>query len=613
MVFRSFAILSYVFLTVRTLAALPSEILLLDLSGIHRFQLGDQPEWQRPDWDDASWAPVTLPGSWQTQGIGTVCDIGWYRIRFDASSLPSDRALALSVGFVGNISAAYLNGTSLGSTGSFDPIFSPPSRTLHLYSIPSALLDRHGTNLLALRIYNQAGGGGILQGPIGIGDQTTLELVATAALTPRAWTSWLVAITFWTLWGLMSLTVYHTKRFDTFRWAWFFTGGTAVTWLIVLLMFYDRYPYWGGGIAWAIAMLTLATIPLYITDYLHTPSWPRQVIGWTASGFALLVATQGHRTTWYEGLCDLGALVTVIWLGIALVTCLRAIHQGTTGAKRLTLCVALLFIGPTIDTFTSSTALYTVATAPVLASELSFLVVLPILAYLALARFWVDQSRLKQLNQRVMAEGEQERRRLARDLHDGVGQSLQAAKLMLQLHDTAPDRFETRGDLVRQMDECLEEIRALSRELHPSFLQGRRVEQALTAYIDQLKSQHNQQFHLRLRGTSAGEIPEQTTAHVYLMIKEIVGNALRHADCTEIRIETRATQSALHIQVTDNGKGFDPQQSSNGLGLVSLHERSELIQADLRLESHPHHGTRVFIRVPISTSTPPGGSSDVGN
>ncbi len=205
----------------------------------------------------------------------------------------------------------------------------------------------------------------------------------------------------------------------------------------------------------------------------------------------------------------------------------------------------------------------------------------------------------------IQAE-ERERERIGNDLHDEIGSSLSAAKvLMIQLEDSTSTTEKEREVVVLVksiLGNSLQDIRNISQNLHPAVLARFGLNRALhnlgrvcnDAFADGVT------VHVELAAT----LPYSHELALYRIVQELVNNALKHAQAARVTVQLLQAPRHLVLTVTDDGCGFDYAQqretSPGGLGLKSLAARVSLLDATLHMESVPGQGTSVRVEVPIS-------------
>jgi signal transduction histidine kinase len=194
-----------------------------------------------------------------------------------------------------------------------------------------------------------------------------------------------------------------------------------------------------------------------------------------------------------------------------------------------------------------------------------------------------------------------ERQRLARELHDSVTQSLYSLVLVAE----AGRRLAGSGDLgrveqaVQRLGEigqqALKEMRLLVYQLRPSALQSGGWIRALQQRLDAVERRAGIEAQLSVEGTPA--LPDDTEEELYRIVQEGLNNALKHAAATLVAVRIRSEGRRVEIEVTDNGRGFDPQAAydQGGLGLVTMRERVQKLGGTLTLHSAPGQGTTVRV------------------
>ena len=149
--------------------------MLVSLEGKWKFSTYDNPAWSKTDYDDSEWKSINVPNTWESQGYEGYDGFGWYRLQFRAPSVKDDD-LVLMLGCIDDIDQVFVNGKMIGSTGEFGKrIWTKNSffwdkdwLELRGYEIPKGLLNRGGKNVIAVRVFDQGGSGGIYEGPLGI-------------------------------------------------------------------------------------------------------------------------------------------------------------------------------------------------------------------------------------------------------------------------------------------------------------------------------------------------------------------------------------------------------------------------------------------------------------
>ncbi|MFD5634059.1 HAMP domain-containing sensor histidine kinase [Streptomyces sp. NPDC127077] len=204
---------------------------------------------------------------------------------------------------------------------------------------------------------------------------------------------------------------------------------------------------------------------------------------------------------------------------------------------------------------------------------------------------------------RVLLAQEAERRRIAQELHDEVGQSMTA--ILLALERAAADADEPlRGDL-RQVQEItrgsLDEVRRLARRLRPGVLEDLGLISALTSLTEEF-STHVGLRVVRRFDTGLPVLDQQTELVLYRVAQEALTNAARHAEASQVEVSLRHTDEAVVLAVVDDGRGNGVARE--GAGIRGMRERALLIGATLDVTSPPQAGTQVRLTVPLVRKQP---------
>ena len=213
-----------------------------------------------------------------------------------------------------------------------------------------------------------------------------------------------------------------------------------------------------------------------------------------------------------------------------------------------------------------------------------------------------------QLLERVMAAQEEERRRIARELHDEAGQSLTLLLVGLRMLEEQaqplqhnPTVLEQIRQLKRLADGVLEELHRLAMDLRPASLDHVGLGGALAQMVAQTGQTHGVAAQFEAVGLEGVILSSQAETHVYRIVQEALTNAIRHSQATHVDVLLERRADALVVVVEDDGHGFDPESvASNGhLGLAGMQERAEQIGGALTVESAPGAGATIVLELAI--------------
>jgi signal transduction histidine kinase len=212
-----------------------------------------------------------------------------------------------------------------------------------------------------------------------------------------------------------------------------------------------------------------------------------------------------------------------------------------------------------------------------------------------------ENARTHLLSRLINAQ-EDERKRIARELHDEVGQALTSIlvhiKILTQSQDPATQaRLDELSDLINT---TLTEVRLLSRELRPSALDDLGLTAALERYEEEFRIRYPA-LEVDIHCTLPQRLPSNIETSLYRIIQEAMTNAARHSQATTLSVVVHVRTGVVQAVIEDNGVGFDVEsvrRSGSSVGLHSMIERSELLNGKLTIESSKQ-GTTVYVTMPL--------------
>ncbi|MBX2907891.1 MAG: sensor histidine kinase [Taibaiella sp.] len=200
----------------------------------------------------------------------------------------------------------------------------------------------------------------------------------------------------------------------------------------------------------------------------------------------------------------------------------------------------------------------------------------------------------------VLVAEERERKRIAADLHDGVGQLLSATLLNLggffKSREIDPTTDPQAARISGLVSESYDELRTLSHQMMPMALMRRGFAAAVGEMLARL-DEKTISVTLETNGLDA-PLREEIETILYRVIQECVNNVIKHAAATTLSVQIDKDETGLSVTIEDNGRGFDPSKSAAGLGLKNMQARLSLISATIDIDSAPGKGTLVVIHVP---------------
>ncbi|WP_199118323.1 sensor histidine kinase [Pedobacter sp. ASV28] len=211
----------------------------------------------------------------------------------------------------------------------------------------------------------------------------------------------------------------------------------------------------------------------------------------------------------------------------------------------------------------------------------------------------------KELLNAVIDSQEVERKRIGQDLHDEIGGTLSAIKLMLNVvkKQKPEDQEDTLLSAKQLIDKMIIDVRHISHDLSPPGLAVFGLYTTIEAFVNLIKNTGEIKIVLdHQENADEVSLPERKSLALFRVLTQLVDNTIKHAQATEIKIYFRLDEHQLLIDYADNGKGFDMAATLNkraGIGMQNIQSRLQMVNADYRIETNPNAGFRLFISCPI--------------
>ncbi|MCR9201730.1 MAG: histidine kinase [Planctomycetaceae bacterium] len=597
----------------------------LRLSGRHPFVAADRPEYFQVTFDDSQWQQVEVPASWDSLGLPDSVTRGWYRIHFNWAQENRPAApLAVLLGSVSDADEVWLNGRLIGKTGTIGEHYETTGRMVRLYDIPDGVL-RKTDNLLAIRIQRVYYAGGLLRSqhlaPM-IDSRQALRLRVMRA-ERHATLAETVVFTIWIFAILLGMLLFRTSvlrpAFSTLA---VLMAGYVVSYCFELPFCVTAV--WHTPWLETCHNLALAAVPFLFVRLAHqmfdlpAGRWSRPLTVTASIGIALAALLPAAQRVTMLTLC---LAATVLVGGVLTSVCVRAIRRRRLGAKTFSASLACLFL-PTVT--------YSIPGTLLLLENIPLDVYAA--ALFAVGCFAVLMSRYQQLHrqmaatsQALLAAEQQERSRISRDLHDGIGQSLAALRIGLQLEHgrLAADDSEaiaagSANDnglprLIQDTESVSAELRRVVMALEPAAVEGQSLAAALRQHAQSIQQRTGLQFNLQLDDTAAPSrfVKEQ----LYRIFQELIQNTLKHSEAETATALLEARENDIRLRYTDqmtvNPEALStapvqtPDGQSNNRGTVrsasdlrTISDRVRMINGHVRLLPQLESGFAVEIEAP---------------
>jgi signal transduction histidine kinase len=218
-----------------------------------------------------------------------------------------------------------------------------------------------------------------------------------------------------------------------------------------------------------------------------------------------------------------------------------------------------------------------------------------------------SRDRLQTLSRRLIGAQEMERQRIARELHDDIGQALSAVKMNLQSVRRAAGAAAMAVQIqesIESIDQALRRVRDLSVALRPSLLDDLGLVPALRWFVDRQSARAG--FQCRFEADESIQPPAEVQIACFRIAQEALTNVARHAGAKNVDLELRRRGEMLELTVSDDGRGFDVKMAVErvgadaSLGLLGMRERARLLGGRVTIESTRRGGTTVHARIPLT-------------
>lgn len=223
----------------------------------------------------------------------------------------------------------------------------------------------------------------------------------------------------------------------------------------------------------------------------------------------------------------------------------------------------------------------------------------------------------KKINQQkfrsvLILEGqEEERKRLAMDIHDGIGQMLTSLKFQIESIDakgTVEGVQQKLSEIQQLITQVIKEVRRVTFNLKPTVLGDYGLQAALNVFIKEIGKLTEIELSYRTEGDTSVRLPQKVENNIFRIIQEAINNAIKYSEATRIEVSLEQGERDMMITVQDNGNGFDEKlvearsvNIESGRGFFNMYERTEYVNGHLNIRSEPGKGTTVALTVPAKT------------
>jgi signal transduction histidine kinase len=207
----------------------------------------------------------------------------------------------------------------------------------------------------------------------------------------------------------------------------------------------------------------------------------------------------------------------------------------------------------------------------------------------------------------LMQTQDNERKRIASDLHDSLGSMLSSVRLRFnglqyEFAQRVPERAQSFYESLKLLDEAIDELRRISHNMVPVSLGRFGLYAALQTFLSQVRASGALAVDLQILGLDA-RLPEELEVRVYRICQELVQNVIKHARATTVRIQIIRHLDSLNLLVEDNGVGMNKSELSRGFGFSTIRSNVDVFKGTFDIESQPGKGCLMLIDLPLTAKT----------
>jgi PAS domain S-box-containing protein len=212
------------------------------------------------------------------------------------------------------------------------------------------------------------------------------------------------------------------------------------------------------------------------------------------------------------------------------------------------------------------------------------------------------EKELSNLTHKLIEAQEQERARIARELHDDINQRLALLSMEVEQLQANPAEIEPRGlELRKRIGEISADVQALATDLHPSKLEYLGAVAGMRSWTKEFAQR--QKLEVDFMADLHHSLPPKIGVSLFRVLQEALQNIVKHSGGKRVEVQLQEDSEAVQMTVRDSGRGFDVEAASHGsgLGLTSMRERVRLVSGTISIESRPNAGTAVRVRIPLTS------------
>jgi two-component system sensor histidine kinase UhpB len=373
---------------------------------------------------------------------------------------------------------------------------------------------------------------------------------------------------------------------------------------VVLTGWGSGYLSLGAGRFWTNVLAQLTIVPAVVLCASNAARWIKDASFIRYCEAGLLGLSAVLATFLVFGFEPVSPSTTPVLLFVPLALLLWATARFGSGGLSLCLLVisvtAIWYVVHGREPFPSASVRQNVLTLQILLCT----AVLPLMfvsAFMTEAR--QTQESLREMACNLIKGQEQERARIGRELHDDINQRLALLAIELGQLQEHPADVASRAQKIRQQtDEISRDVQSLSHDLHPSKLEYLGVVAGMRSWCNEFAERQGMEIDFKTDVSS--RIPAEVGVCLFRVLQEALHNAAKYSGVKHVEVRLAERSHAVHLMISDSGKGFDLQTAmlGKGLGLTSMRERARLLDGTTSIESHPMGGTTIRVCIPLDSA-----------
>ena len=560
------------------------------------FRFGDDLGWAEPTLNESNWLEVQIPASWTSSVDPWLSEsYGWYRIRFESPNLNESERAAICIGVISDCCEVFLNGQLVGKYGSMPPRFDGTPKDPVVIELPAEYLIPSQPQLVAVRVFRIQYGGGIMSGPLFVGSTGQVARALDQTLRPLwYWDGAASAVL--TIPFIFSLFLWLTGTRD--REYFLLMLGSAAAAALTLLD--SRFVLSIIGFSHErmlvyVIVLVLLTVSahLFVAEILKVQISKMHLSVIVSVGLAVLLLIPNAATL------QMGAIlwlimwlcINVSWLVWLYQAFLHRVPDVWLMASGI-LCTSVLVFFEAFEIVGST--LWMGQPMSYFGVAVFYTCGLWILAL----RFTRSRDEVRLATTAILTAHEDERRRLAREIHDGVVQSILAVQLNLQMLASRNAGIPEFDMLISEIRSANEDLRRLSHDLRPEALEKMGLRTAIASHIARVSKQVG--IHIMFDGELQGDLHPKLTDNLYRIFQEALQNGIKHSNASEIRVALRQNNDMVFMEIIDDGRGLAERDDSQpGFGMLTIRERAKLLGGKAEILSNSSTGVTVSVAIPF--------------